>query len=460
MRNVLTVLLSLALAGSLWMLAGKAPDQSPGVTEIGELPSPDPLADVLAAMREELPGVSIGFCLMDKDGKVLSEMNGDMPMIPASTFKTLTTVAALDLLGPEFRFATRLVSEEPLDGRIAGDLGILGGGNPMLSMEDLEGIADRLKEEGLWRIDGGVVGDGSLFPASMAGDFWGWGDVGNGYGSPVSGLNLEHNRFVAVFRPNGTVGEPAEFVGARPEVPGVTWLNQVMTGAAGSGDGVMIYGGPRATRILLTGTVPQGAAFGVGGAVPDPAEFAAFHLHRLLVERGITIAGSPRAGTAKGSHLWLNHLSPTVAEILPGLHGRSDNHETECLFQMLGVKEGGAAAEVLSEYWNERGIERLRVVDGSGLSRADFVSAQGLARVQWLALQQAGGEIYRNSLSAAHGGAVLWKGGAMSSVRSWTGYVESGSGEVLGFGLIFNHYLDGSELDAWRDRLLEAAMGL
>ena len=476
-KNLLITILILALAGSVWMQKQvrevEAVREVEVIREVPVVREPDevtvvlveegdPLEEVLGRMKADLPGAVVGFCLLDEDGKVISEMDGGMPMIPASTFKTLTTVASLDLLGPEFQFVTELKSETPVEGVISNDLLIRGGGDPMLSMVDLEKMADALKEKGLSSIKGGVIGDGSLFQGTMAGDFWGWGDVGNGYGSPTSGLNLEHNRYVAVFRPGAALGDSTQFVGARPEVPGVEWLNQVKTGAEGSGDGVMIYGGPLATRIHLTGTVPPGDEFAVRGAVPNPPEFAAFHLDRLLRERGIQIGKRPRAmdegQVFKGEHLWLAHRSPSLAEILPGLHGRSDNHETECLFQMMSVKAGRPAAEVLTEYWKERGVDGIRVVDGSGLSRADFVSAEGLARVQWVASQAEHAVIYRESLSPGLSGKAHWKGGAMSSVRSWAGYLDLKAGERLSFALIFNHYQDGSRLDGWRDVLAQEAL--
>ena len=99
-------------------------------------------------------------------------------------------------------------------------------------------------------------------------------------------------------------------------------------------------------------------------------------------------------------------------------------------------------------------------VPGSGLSRADFVSAEGLARVQWVASQAEHAAIYRDSLSPGLSGKTRWKGGAMSSVRSWAGYIEGKAGERLSFALIFNHYQDGSRLDGWRDELAREALKL
>lgn len=457
-KNLLIVFLSIGLGLSSWLLVREgAGDGRDRVGVEKKLSAVGPLAEVLGRMGDDLPGVVIGFCLLDAEGAVVGEVNSSMPMIPASTFKTLTTVAALDVLGPEFRFSTQVVSEDAVDGRISGDLVIRGGGDPVLELGDLAEWVDSLRKQGVRLIEGGVVGDGSFFPANMAGDFWGWGDVGNGYGSAVSGLNLEHNRFVATIRPGAERGEAAKFLGAKPEVAGVDWINRVKTGAKGSGDGVMIYGGPRATSILLTGTVPVGGDFSVRGAVPNPPLFAAYHFDRLLKKRGIQVGKEPRAVVDRvemeNEKVWVDHQSPDLAAILPGLHSRSDNHETECLFQMLGVVAGKPAADFLTDYWAKRGVEGIRVVDGSGLSRADFISAAGLARVQFVAKNSEHAAVYQNSLDVSHGGQVRWKAGGMSSIRSWTGFVGERS-----FALVFNHYKDASELNAWRDEIFETVL--
>lgn len=66
------------------------------------------------------------------------------------------------------------------------------------------------------RVQGRIIGDGSLFPGSLYDDFWNWGDIGNGYGSGVSGLNLEHNRTRVRFRAGMEAG--ARATGASPGV--------------------------------------------------------------------------------------------------------------------------------------------------------------------------------------------------------------------------------------------------
>ncbi|MEZ5301191.1 MAG: hypothetical protein R3F11_11135 [Verrucomicrobiales bacterium] len=96
---------------------------------------------------------------------------------------------------------------------------IAGGGDLTLADADLRAGSRRCGSAASTRY-GSTVGDGSIFPGEPVGDFLGVGDVGNGYGSPASGLNFNHNRFVARFRAGAAEGDPAAFLGASPEVPG------------------------------------------------------------------------------------------------------------------------------------------------------------------------------------------------------------------------------------------------
>jgi len=454
-----------------------APEQpAPGPeATLGAAPDPDPdprLAALDAAFdaAENLPGLrgsAIGFCLLDGDGVPIYERNARTAQIPASTLKTLTTAAALEILGDDFRFETLLGLSAPLgDTILDGDVVILGGGDPTLSLSDLAAWAADLARAGVQRIDGRIIGDGRLFAGSVFPDFWDWGDIGNGYGSPVSGLNLERNRFVATFSGGDEEGAPAKLLGVEPEVPDVTWWNQVLTGPPGSGDGVMIYGGERAAVMHLRGAVPPLEKLPVRGAVPDPERFAAYHLRQALTAAGIEVAGDAVAAAQllhDGEQVpeiaaqILTHQSPQLTEIVTSIHASSDNHETECLFRILGVREDLPPDLVLRAHWTRRGLDfsGLRMVDGSGLARANHITPYDLAKVQHLAATGPGGEVYLKSLLPVAGGALRVKPGAMSSVRCYTGLALAASGEKLSFALMLNHFSDPSSVAALRSALFE-----
>ncbi len=466
LKNILILVLGSAVA-ALLLLRQSAPIESQRQTVV-EPPRPLPgrFDKIMTALEEaranpELAASAMGFCLINDKGEVVSETASDIAFIPASSLKTVTTATALEVLGPEFRFVTELKATAPLkDGNIDGDLIIVGGGDPMLASSDLKAWAADLKQRGLMRITGTVRGDGSLFPGSIYGDFWNWGDIGNGYGSGVWGLNLDHNRFKIRFRPGTAEGEPAAFVSTVPEVPGLTWKNEVTTGAAGSGDGVVIYGGENASTLFLRGTVPMTKGlFQVTGAVPDPGTFAVYHLQRALEAEGIQVGGQPREATAPALSL-LQHSSPPLLEIITSIHASSDNHETECVFRMLGIKAGKPPLEVIREHWKTRGLEfaGLRMEDGCGLSRADFIRPCDLARLQLVAGQGPQGPAYKTSLLSDAG--LRWKGGAMSGVRTFTGYVTTKSGEEFCYAFMVNHFTNGKAVSEVSRKVTDLMLGL
>jgi D-alanyl-D-alanine carboxypeptidase/D-alanyl-D-alanine-endopeptidase (penicillin-binding protein 4) len=206
--------------------------------------------------------------------------------------------------------------------------------------------------------------------------------------------------------------------------------------------------------------VPLGAAkFQVNGAVPDPAGFAAHQFRRALQEVGIQV-GAGSASMAPAAHSLLQHASPPLIEIINSIHASSDNHETECVFRMLGVKAAKPPAEVIREHWKARGLEfiGLRMEDGCGLARADFIRPLNLARLQLLAGQGPQGAAYKASLLSKDG--LRWKGGAMSGIRTFTGYVTGKSGAEHCFAFMVNHYTDGKAVSELSKRVMDAMLGL
>ncbi|TDU70902.1 D-alanyl-D-alanine carboxypeptidase/D-alanyl-D-alanine-endopeptidase (penicillin-binding protein 4) [Prosthecobacter fusiformis] len=458
MKNALICFLLAVLTALLFILGREESPQPPVPVRHPELVR---LFDK-AEQNPALSGTVIGFCLLNAEGKTVFERQSEKAFIPASTLKTVTTATALEKWGPDYRIQTHIKSTARMtDGLIQGDVMIEGGADPMLSLEDLKSWVQTLLDKGLKRITGDIIGDGRLLAGSLYDDFWNWGDIGNGYGSGVAGLNLEHNRFTASFQSGSQEGAKAVFLGALPEVPSVRWVNEVTTGAADTGDGVVIYGGERTGVIHLRGTVPLGAGdFAVTGAVPDPERYAAHHLRRLLLEAGIVVEGAVMTAAAndvpEAAEVLITHESPPLLEIITSIHASSDNHETECLYRLLGIVGKKAPDEVVREHWSNRGLifEGLRMEDGCGLARADFIRPLDLARLQHVVGAGPHGKAYRASLSATEDGTLRWKGGAMSGVRSYTGFVKGASGEEFSFAVMLNHFSDAQAVTTLRDELI------
>jgi D-alanyl-D-alanine carboxypeptidase/D-alanyl-D-alanine-endopeptidase (penicillin-binding protein 4) len=331
----------------------------------------------------------------------------------------------------------------------------------MLREAHLQNWAQKLRERGLKTVTGRIRGDGTLFHGTIYNDFWNWGDVGNGYGSGVSGLNLEHNRFLASFDAGPSVGAPATLLHTSPALSSWIIHNEVLTAETGTGDGVVIHGGEGAAPLHMRGTVPLGAkSFSVMGAAPDPVRMAEDRFSTLLRAHGRVQIEERTTETAGESHSLLTHESPRLADIVTSIHATSDNHETECVFRMLGVKAGKPPAEVIRTHWKARGLDftALRMVDGCGLARANVISPHDLARLQFTAGIGPQGKEYTASLLSENG--LRWKGGAMSGVRTFTGFATGKTGVSYSFAFMVNHTLNHEAVSALRQQLVEAMLSL
>ncbi|MGI9644582.1 MAG: D-alanyl-D-alanine carboxypeptidase/D-alanyl-D-alanine-endopeptidase [Ilumatobacteraceae bacterium] len=131
------------------------------------------------------------------DGVAAAAINPDVPVIPASTQKLVTAAVALEVLGADHRFTTTVASPSPVDGVVEGDVYLIGGGDPLLTSDDypieddrrpafnttsLDRLADAFVANGITRITGTVIGDGTRYDDEWFVDSWAEGVAGNDAG--------------------------------------------------------------------------------------------------------------------------------------------------------------------------------------------------------------------------------------------------------------------------------------
>jgi D-alanyl-D-alanine carboxypeptidase/D-alanyl-D-alanine-endopeptidase (penicillin-binding protein 4) len=389
-------------------------------------------------------GALVGFCVLDENGQpVFASPLAGTALCPASALKTVTTGAAFGLLGPEHRFYTVIAGTAPLTpaGVLEGDLVLIGGGDPTFEQDDLDKLADTVIAAGLKRVTGRLRVDTSVFPPDPMSDHWNWGDIGNAYGAGAFGLNLDHNRLEATFEPGAQLGAPAKLLGGGPVVRETRWENYVTTGAAGSGDGVAIYSAPYGRTVTLRGTVPAGESdFTVSGAIPDPPALAVELLRARLEKAGVKFGDRPGPFTITGKTILATHQSAPLPEIIDHLHEVSDNLEAQCFFHAIGLQQGAASAEAIRQYWEKAGVTftGLRLLDGSGLARANMISPLDLARVNYAARHGPNGQRFFDSLSVYANGAERGKIGGMSGVKTKVGFLKTRSGREFTYAIMGN----------------------
>ena len=172
-------------------------------------------------------------------GETLYRRNGATWLVPASTMKVLTAVAAAERLGWGYRFETRLVAMGPVvDGTLRGDLLVVGGGDPSINprhdtrVDAFDDWARALKAQGIVRIAGHVVGDDSAIEQPGWGIGWAWDDLVEGYGAAYAALQYHEGEVEVTIGPGATPGAPA-VVYLSPSNHGLLVDNRAVTAPAG-----------------------------------------------------------------------------------------------------------------------------------------------------------------------------------------------------------------------------------
>ncbi|PPK87409.1 D-alanyl-D-alanine carboxypeptidase/D-alanyl-D-alanine-endopeptidase (penicillin-binding protein 4) [Neolewinella xylanilytica] len=412
-------------------------------------------------------------------GRQIAGRNAELSLIPASTQKLLTTAAAMDLLGADYRFRTRLVAGGDIDaGTLTGDLFIIGGGDPTLGSPYMDGVADletvlenwvaAIQERGIRRITGAIVGDGSYYGTAGTGRGWPWSDLGNYYGAGVHGLNLNENAYYLSFTQRPAQGSTPPVSGTDPAIPGLRFINELRSGPANSGDNAYIFGAPYNYDHYVRGTIPRGSGqFRIRGAIPDPPLLAAQLLREKLTKAGIRVdepATCRRlfAGTIRNGEQLLETFSPTLAEIADRTNMRSVNLYAEGLLREMNKAAGTPAHElddtdVIVDWLEKRGLptSSVRLRDGSGLDPRNFFSPSFMTAFlvdragaeRWLETIPVAGRSgsLRNTLrGTAAEGRVRAKSGTVNAVRAYAGYVDRPDGQRLAFSVVVNNYSNSS----------------
>lgn len=416
-------------------------------------------------------------------GDTLFAANPGEALAPASNMKLLTSAAAIEQLGPDFRYRTFLLSSAPVtDGRLEGDLILYGTGDPGISgrfqgsgTSVFEAFADSLASLGVFVVQGDVVGDGSYFSGPLWAEGWSATDLNDWFAAPSTALALNENVFTVRVRPGPADGPPE--VLTVPDGAGVPILNDARVGI---GPALTVRREHPTLPIVVQGAIqPGGREVWRQMTVPDPAHFAASVLRAVLEERGIRVLGIVRAAhdpshsQVTGRRLWApaldarrtprplaSHVSPPLFEYLSVVNKRSHNLLSDQVLKTLGrvvVGEGsfeGGARAIERFLAGSVGLETsaLAIYDGSGLSHLNRVSASDfISLVAWMAregdwttlwetLPEAGSpQGLRRMYRTAAAGNLRAKTGTIENVSALSGMVRAANGERIAFSIIANH---------------------
>lgn len=468
---------------------------TPAVRAAVPAPAPAPLEAALdsvfadTAFRRATWGVLLR---SPETGATLYRRGAKRLLVPASNMKVVTGAAALEALGPDYRFRTTLAAAGTVQGgALRGDLVVRGGGDPTIGARfgggdpraTFRAWADSLRAHGVARVTGRLVADDDVFDDVPLGRGWAWDDLDAGYSAEVGGLELNEGVVEVRVAPGARAGEPGR-VTLSPPTGYVPVDNRVVTVAAGTPPRVRVGRAETGPGIVVSGTVPlDTAAVDDEVAVRDNTLYFATVLRETLREAGIEVAGPavdadalPAGERGAGAATLFVHASPPMREVLAAFLKPSQNQYGEILLKTLGRElrgEGSAAAgraavDSLVRAW---GLEpgALAQADGSGLSRYNLVAPEMLAGILEHMLRSPNRDVWYDALPVGGvdgtlaarmrgtplEGRVHAKTGTLTGVRALSGYVPGPDGRTLVFSILLNHH---TRTAREADRVIDAAL--
>lgn len=468
MRKVLRAILSVVL------VAAFANASSPPAAA----KSPDRLTRPIKAIleREVFGPAIVAVDIRDLDtGKVLFEKNATVNVKPASTMKLFTTAAILEAEGQAAEPpATTVETAGRLDslGRILGDVYLVGRGDPNLSdrfewrgeKSPFDQLAKDIRDAGITRIEGRVIGYDGLFTDETIPDSWTADDLVWSYGAEVSALSAFDNSLRLRLEPGEREGDPARLV-FEPATGFMRIENRATTSVEGIKARVSLTRSLGSRHVVIEGSVPRlGEAWTGAVAAPEPTLFATTLFAEALERHGVSVRGdviASREPLPASLRSLTSVRGPAVAEQIRVVNKESQNLHAEILLRRLGLaafKDASVESSVKAREAFLKGqgvrIADTAMYDGSGLSRADLVTARAeadllvamarhpLAKAFRDSLPIAGvdGTLKRRMVGTKAQGRVFAKTGSLRHVNALAGYVDATSGRHFVISIIVNHH--------------------
>jgi len=414
-----------------------------------------------ALARAKLPRDALSVWVADADGSApprLSHRAG-VAVNPASIAKLATTFAGLELLGPAFTWSTPVYVDGTVQGgTLQGNLYIKGQGDPKLVAERLWLLLRRVQGLGIRSVAGDIVLDRSAFetPGVDPGAFD--GEPLRPYNAAPDALLLNFKALVMTFTPRGAQAQ----VHVEPAMAGLQLPAPVplVPGECGDWRGGLQADFSDPARIRLAGAYPASCGERTWPvAYADPRSYSARAVAGVWQQMGGALAGQVREGRVPaGLAPAFEIQSPALAEVVRDINKFSNNVMAQQLFLTLSLQRHGVGTfegsrEVLRRWWLERiGPGEAPVfVNGSGLSREERVTAQGLGRllqVAWASplmpdlaasLPLAGVDGTMRRARGKGMGLAHLKTGSLRDVSGVAGYVHGAGGKRYVLVAIANH---------------------
>jgi serine-type D-Ala-D-Ala carboxypeptidase/endopeptidase (penicillin-binding protein 4) len=377
----------------------------------------------------------------------LFNFQGDRYFIPASTLKLFTTVATLKILQASDRIPTRILSGTELkNGILNHDLIIEGNGDPSFSSASLKNLVAQLRGKGVKEVRGKLVFSDRLNAKPPIG--WEWNDLQEDYAAVPHGFSINRNVLNWQITPALGSGKLIKFRWEEPNLA-TDWTveNQAIT-SENTESTLQIERDLTREKLKITGTLNLNAAPELGAtSVPDPLSQFSRLFQAELKNQGIEIDSQTISNSQSLTKIYAQVFSPPLKDLIRTINKESDNLYAELLYQLV-LKKIGKQQKLWETFWQSLGIpsDRLRIYDGSGLSRHNSILPSDLIKLMQAMVRDRN---FRDSLAIAGIDGTLknrlkntktWaKTGSMSGVSVLAGYLQPPEFNELAFVIAINH---------------------
>jgi serine-type D-Ala-D-Ala carboxypeptidase/endopeptidase (penicillin-binding protein 4) len=409
---------------------------------------PAAITQLMAAQR--LPSSSLSFVIIDMDtGRVVMSHNPDTPRSPASTIKTVTTFAALDMLGPAFTWHTRAWLHD-------GDLYLQGGGDPYITLERWWSFVQSLRAQGLNSIPGDIVIDNSAFSLPKE-------DPGAFDGRPNRSYNVVPDALMVNFQSidfSLAANDETHRVDiiASPAPVNLEVDNHIRyaPGRCGGPAARVDFqvASPQWDRVVFSGTLsPHCTQRTIARTLLQPTTYAFGTFVELWRQSGGQFEGKLRVESTPADAKPLYTLdSLSLAEIVRLTNKHSNNLMARHLLLTLARERYGdpatleKGASVIAEWSRERGFDLsgVDIDNGSGLSRSTHITVLQMAKILSAAYHSTFAPEYlasfplagmdgtlRSRMKNSPAGSVRLKTGHLDGVSGVAGYVTASTGKTF-----------------------------
>ncbi|MBD2357098.1 D-alanyl-D-alanine carboxypeptidase/D-alanyl-D-alanine-endopeptidase [Tolypothrix sp. FACHB-123] len=407
--------------------------------------------------RPEFSRVRWGILIQPlSSGQTLYSRDAQKYFTPASNTKLLTTAAALQHLGANFRIRTSIYQNSN------GVLRVVGRGDPSLSDTQLQALAQQLKQKGITQIKQ-LIADDSYIQGDIVNPTWQWEDVQSDYGAPVSSFILNENIFSFRLAPQ-TLGKPLQIAWTDSNEER-RWriVNQSTTVSKNQTNYIDVTRDLTGTVLRIQGQLTQNSQpYLVTLPVVDPNYYFLRRFRTILATEKISLGQTLVFNGGNNQQEIAAIDSPPLSQLVTEVNVNSNNLYAEALLRALAVKQprvqnkitANIGLEVLKASLTQLGVDptSYSLVDGSGLSRRNLLSPEALVQTLRLMAKTPVAAIYRASLPIAGKtgtlknrfrntpaeGIVQAKTGTLTGAVSLAGYMNGTKYEPLVFSIMVN----------------------